>query len=217
MISTVDRLRLAALLGMLGSSHAGERENAARLVEQFRRQRGLNWSDLLALQPASDREPEARSPPRQEKSQQLGHAYGSRERVWRWSMLVGLAVVGLMSLTSLAQQHAAEKRMAAQGDVGCGQGACAATTDGVQPPIVHPTVIAAGNPATSKGFVQGLADRQVFEGWRSKAPTGLCTGRSADEKAWKSDCAIVRKLLAQFEQRRRADSDYRAGWNSLAR
>jgi hypothetical protein len=45
-ISPVDRLRLAAMLGMLGSSHTGERDNAARAVEQFRQQRGLNWTDL---------------------------------------------------------------------------------------------------------------------------------------------------------------------------
>ncbi len=215
MISTVDRLRLASLLGMLGSSHSGERENAARLVEQFRQQRGLNWSDLLAYQPVSDRGPgpEAGSPPPREASQQIDRVY-SRERAWRWSMVVGLVVVGLMSLTSLAEQHAAEKRVAAQGDGACAQGACA---DAVQPASAHPLALAAVNQTTSKAFIQGLADRQVFEGWHAKAPTGLCAGQKADEKAWKSDCTIVRKLLAQFDQRRRADADYRAGWNSVAR
>ena len=44
-----DRKRLAAILGMLGSNAPGERENAARLAEQFRRHHGLTWADLLAM------------------------------------------------------------------------------------------------------------------------------------------------------------------------
>src|SRR4051812_45816232 len=54
MIFTVDRLRLAALPGIFGSSHVGERNNAARLLDQFRRQRGLNWADLLSRRPMDD-------------------------------------------------------------------------------------------------------------------------------------------------------------------
>ncbi len=42
-----DRQRLAGILGMLGSNSAGERDNAARLAEQFRRTSGLTWIELL--------------------------------------------------------------------------------------------------------------------------------------------------------------------------
>nr|WP_294552600.1 hypothetical protein [uncultured Rhodopila sp.] len=41
-------------------------------------------------------------------------------------------------------------------------------------------------------------------------------GERDDRKDWTSDCAIARKLPAQFEQRLRADPVYLAGWNSLA-
>lgn len=45
-----DRQRLVRLLGMLGSEHAGERDNAARLAEQIRRENGTTWDDLLTGQ-----------------------------------------------------------------------------------------------------------------------------------------------------------------------
>jgi hypothetical protein len=92
MISTVDRLRLAALLGMLGSAHVGERENAAQLVEQFRRQRGLNWSDLLGRQPANTSGTDGRSPasssPREPGPPPVAMGYRTQDLVWRWSMLL---------------------------------------------------------------------------------------------------------------------------------
>jgi hypothetical protein len=205
MISTVDRLRLAALLGMLGSSHVGERNNAAHLVEQFRRQRGLNWSDLLgrppADAPAADEGPP--SSPREPGPRPFGAGYRIQDLVWRWSMLLGLAAVGLMSLTSLAQQHAAEKRVAARGDATCAAGPCRGSAGGDAAGIAMPAP-----------FVQGLADRKVYEAWRSTAPPGLCSGRN-ERREWTADCTIARKLLAQFEQRRRADPVYLAGWNSL--
>ena len=46
-LSASDRKRLAAILSLLGSSASGERENAARLAEQFRNRRGLTWAELL--------------------------------------------------------------------------------------------------------------------------------------------------------------------------
>jgi hypothetical protein len=46
-MSDADRKRLVAILGMLGSTSAGERDNAARLAEQFRRQHGLTWAQLF--------------------------------------------------------------------------------------------------------------------------------------------------------------------------
>ncbi|HTQ35294.1 MAG TPA: hypothetical protein VMI30_14095 [Stellaceae bacterium] len=45
--ATLDRGRLAKLLGMLGSAHAGEAINAARHVEAMRRASGLTWAAIL--------------------------------------------------------------------------------------------------------------------------------------------------------------------------
>jgi hypothetical protein len=47
-MTDADRKRLTAILGMLGSDAEGERDNAARLAEQFRRQHGLTWDELLS-------------------------------------------------------------------------------------------------------------------------------------------------------------------------
>jgi hypothetical protein len=58
-ITTSERARLAAILGMLGSDHAGERAAAGLHAEAFRKKHRLTWAELLALQP----EPE---PPRYE-------------------------------------------------------------------------------------------------------------------------------------------------------
>jgi hypothetical protein len=104
---------------MLGSNHVGERENAAWLVEQFRRQRGLNWGDLLVLQPVHADAPDPRQPhyPDWASSERaLPMRYRGQDLVWCWSMLLGLALVDLMSLTSLAQNHAAEKQIKAATD-----------------------------------------------------------------------------------------------------
>ena len=47
MISGPDRKRLAKLLAMCGSLYAGERDNAARQIERFRKSLGVAWEDLL--------------------------------------------------------------------------------------------------------------------------------------------------------------------------
>jgi hypothetical protein len=65
-LTPAERQRLVALLGMLGSDHAGERDNAAKLAEKFRRQYGLTWADLLNLQAAPAPEPPKPPPPRPE-------------------------------------------------------------------------------------------------------------------------------------------------------
>jgi hypothetical protein len=62
-LSAVDRKRLASLLGMLGSNAAGERDNAARLAEQFRREHGLSWADLLTPMPEPIPQPQPPPPP----------------------------------------------------------------------------------------------------------------------------------------------------------
>jgi hypothetical protein len=46
-LTKTDRERLTKLLGMLGSEHAGERDNAARAIERLLREHGLSWDDLL--------------------------------------------------------------------------------------------------------------------------------------------------------------------------
>jgi hypothetical protein len=46
-MADIDRNRLAAILGMLGSSSAGERDNAARLADQFIKQHGITWQQAL--------------------------------------------------------------------------------------------------------------------------------------------------------------------------
>ena len=42
-----DTTKLAAILGMLGSNHAGERDAAALAACRFIRERGLQWLELL--------------------------------------------------------------------------------------------------------------------------------------------------------------------------
>jgi hypothetical protein len=46
-----DRDRLAKLLGLLGSDHAGERDAAALAAHRFLQQRGMTWRD--AIEPAA--------------------------------------------------------------------------------------------------------------------------------------------------------------------
>jgi hypothetical protein len=41
------RNKLIKVLGMLGSSHDGERANAALQAERIRKEAGLTWSDIL--------------------------------------------------------------------------------------------------------------------------------------------------------------------------
>ena len=50
-LTAAERQRLAAILGMLGSDHAGERAAAGLQAEAFRRTHKLTWAELLALPP----------------------------------------------------------------------------------------------------------------------------------------------------------------------
>ena len=43
-----DRQRLARILGMLGSEHAGERASAALQAEAFRKRHAMTWEEMLA-------------------------------------------------------------------------------------------------------------------------------------------------------------------------
>jgi hypothetical protein len=48
-MSAAERARLARILGMLGSEHAGERAAAALQAEAFRKRHGLTWEGMLSL------------------------------------------------------------------------------------------------------------------------------------------------------------------------
>ena len=62
-MTDTDRQRLAAILGMLGSEHAGERAAAALQAEAFRRHHNLTWAELLAAKPPAAPEPPQWTPP----------------------------------------------------------------------------------------------------------------------------------------------------------
>ena len=46
-LAASDRERLARLLGMLGSDHAGERDNAGRAAHRMVQQHGVTWYDVV--------------------------------------------------------------------------------------------------------------------------------------------------------------------------
>ena len=58
-LTQADREKLARLLGMLGSAHAGERDNAARMADALVRRAGATWVDVVLSPtlPASDAPP----------------------------------------------------------------------------------------------------------------------------------------------------------------
>jgi len=65
----VDRRRLARILGMLGSEHAGERASAALQAEAFRKRHAMTWEEMLALPPVevvAETEPVWTPPPEPE-------------------------------------------------------------------------------------------------------------------------------------------------------
>lgn len=64
-LSPAERNRLAGILGLLGSSHQGERDAAALAADRLVRGRGLAWSDLLG---GGDAQPSSQEPPHDEAS-----------------------------------------------------------------------------------------------------------------------------------------------------
>jgi hypothetical protein len=226
-ISVVDLIRLESMLGMLGSNHVGERDNAAKLIAQFLQRRGLTWPDVLGRHAVGDEgKPETRpknvfwKPPPRAAYTGTPHPAG-QDVVWRWSMLIGLLIVGSISLMSLIQQRAVDPtinvNVMAEDRCGGVSPACppfADTQNGIKSRLGVETVAAAAyKPSIS--FAQGLADRKVAESWHKSAPPGLCAGRiGPDREELKSACFTAEKLLRQFDQRRRTDPDYRRGWNS---
>jgi hypothetical protein len=55
-LAASDRERLARLLGMLGSDHAGERDNAARAAHRLVQQHGITWFDVVVTYQPPDRD-----------------------------------------------------------------------------------------------------------------------------------------------------------------
>jgi hypothetical protein len=235
-ISAIDRIRLESMLGMLGSDHVGERDNAAKLIEQFLRKRGLTWPQVLGnhapgLNPSGqprNRQAFWKPPPSADRIQPVRLPTSAQDVVWRWTMLLGLAIVGSISLMTLLQQRAVEQRFAADAvaDGRCpvvveraGVPSCPTFADvgnrTKPPPGVATVAVASGTQGPPTSFAQGLADRKVAEQWHKEAPPGLCTGHfGSDREELKSACAAAQKLLTQFDQRRRSDPEYRRGWNS---
>jgi hypothetical protein len=232
-ISVVDRIRLESMLGMLGSNHVGERDNAAKLIAQFLQRRGLTWPDVLgryAVDDDAEGKPKARPnqafwkpEPRTAYTGAPRPGTHAQDVVWRWSMLIGLVIVGSISLMSLIQQRAADPTINANvmAEDRCGgvSPACppfADTQNGIKSkPGVETVAAAAHRPSTS--FAQGLADRKVAQSWHKLAPPGLCAGRiGSDREEFRSACLTAEKLLTEFDRRRRTDPEYRRGWNSLS-
>jgi hypothetical protein len=50
-LAASDRMQLAKLLGMLGSDHIGERDNAARAAHRLVQQRGITWFNVVTHPP----------------------------------------------------------------------------------------------------------------------------------------------------------------------
>jgi hypothetical protein len=53
-LAASDRERLARLLGMLGSDHAGERDNAGRAAHRLVQQHGITWYDVVVTRSPAD-------------------------------------------------------------------------------------------------------------------------------------------------------------------
>jgi len=217
-ISSGDRLHLANLLGMLGSDQIGERDNAAKLVETFRRRHGLIWTDLLASRLMGDplKELLGQQPNRPSAAVNVPPISRTPDAVWRWSMLAGLVAVGVMSLAALMQPQATAgmTTVAPEARVGCAAGMDGGGGLGCEPATREPLKEAATAPT---GFAQGVADRQVWETWHKSASAVLCAGHvRPDQMELKSTCAAAANLATQFDQRRRNDPAYRLGWNSVS-
>jgi hypothetical protein len=103
-MTDAERQRLAAILGMLGSDHAGERAAAALQAEAFRRKHGLTWPELLAL-PTASHEPEPQPqwtpspPPPKESATSPPWTYGGDAPRWiDWKgLLVPASYVALVA------------------------------------------------------------------------------------------------------------------------
>jgi hypothetical protein len=56
-LSAADRSKLSKLLGLLGSHHAGERDNAGTAAHRLIQSKGLSWPEVLAAKPINPPKP----------------------------------------------------------------------------------------------------------------------------------------------------------------
>jgi hypothetical protein len=93
-VTEPERQRLTAILGMLGSTHAGERAAAALQAEALRRKLGLTWAELLASQ--EDEPPSPPPPPARTPEPQPAHQPQPAPQVWarpiNWEVVGGFAL-----------------------------------------------------------------------------------------------------------------------------
>lgn len=220
-LSSVDRVRLENMLGLLGSDHPGERENAAGFIEQFRKQRGLSWSELLVRQSggiATPGQPGGESWRGLRPSPPRAPHYRMPDAAWRWSMLIGLIVVGFVSLRSAMeiraiQQAASIAPVWERGDP-TKDDRSASVTEHQAAKTTLPAPTAKG--AAPMAFAQGVMDRKLWDQWRRSDAPRLCAGHLRnDQEDMKSACATAANLLKQFNQRRHTDREYLRGWNSV--
>ena len=97
-MTTAERAKLARILGMLGSEHAGERASAALQAEAFRKRHGLTWAGLLALPPVEMAEVEPEPEPQAEPAaaptaQQSEQAKWDARPAWYREMYPGWAPI----------------------------------------------------------------------------------------------------------------------------
>ena len=91
-LSPDTRRKLSAILGMLGSSFAGERDAAAQLANRIVRGAGVQWDELIAVPaPGSRREPPPpRPPPGWRERAQRCAAYPAWLSAWERQFVAGL-------------------------------------------------------------------------------------------------------------------------------
>jgi hypothetical protein len=147
------------------------------------------------------------------------------------------AIIGKMVVATLGQVDWLTQQdlismgvIIAQADAPRSRPTLSASTTGVAPAVVAPPV-AAEEPVT---FRQGLADRQGWEQWvaslsgpyldgatfwaghRSDHKPPTCYGDGgADLGAFSAGCLSAQQRLSLVDVRRKADPEYRRGWNSL--
>ena len=104
MLSPSDRTRLVALLGMLGSAHPGERDNAAILIEKFRKERNLTWDILVRAAPSTEftEAEEAKQAAREAFARGYAHMMAERHvppaHLGKWPALIVIAIIfGLLA------------------------------------------------------------------------------------------------------------------------
>lgn len=118
-LDPAERKRLVAIMGMLGSDSPGERNNAARLAERFRREHKLTWDDLFdpspPVPPESTPPPMYRSPEAREPATRARAMTAEQERAQfmplpkdikgRWMAVVYFSVCAVVTFFVVAATH----------------------------------------------------------------------------------------------------------------